>query len=189
MTWCVSSMRPFPGCLDRLRAEINAAVPDRSTPITHAAVRELPYLNAVINESQRLRPISPHGMSRIVPKEGVMLGGYFIPGGTTILASIKTLQEDKNVFPDPMAFKPERWLADESTVATMKRSLIPFQIGPRACIGRVLAMMEMRLTIAELVRHFAFEIPPHLQTDMTPVNRFIYRPKDNKYVVLPHRID
>jgi cytochrome P450 len=54
-----------------------------------------------------------------------------------VLASVKTLHEDPNIFPDPTVFKPERWLDDEEKVAKMKQSFIPFLIGPRACIGRL----------------------------------------------------
>jgi hypothetical protein len=49
--------------------------------------------------------------------------------------------------------------------------------------------MELRLTVAELIRHFDFSVPPELLTDMTPIQRFICRPKDNKYLVKVDRID
>jgi cytochrome P450 len=49
--------------------------------------------------------------------------------------------------------------------------------------------MEMRLTVAELVRHFRFTTPEHLITDMTPVWRFVTRPKGNKYMVMVERVD
>jgi cytochrome P450 len=52
------------------------------------------------------------------------------------MVSVKTVHEDPNVFPDPTAFKPERWLDAPENVAIMRQSFIPFLIGPRACIGR-----------------------------------------------------
>jgi cytochrome P450 len=186
MCWVIYFLNENPHCLARLREEILAVAPDLSVPISYATLRDMPYLDAVIQEAQRLRPIVPHAFTRTVPKEGVELGGYFIPGGTTITASIQTLQMNKDVFPDPTAYKPERWLTTEEKLTQMRRHFMPFMIGPRACIGRALALMEIRVTIAELVRHFDFEVPDHLKVDMTPVQRFLYRPKGDKYLVIAH---
>jgi benzoate 4-monooxygenase len=72
-----------PEWLERLRKEILEAVPDLSQPVTHAAIRDLKYLNAIINETQRLHPVVTHSLDRDVPKEGIELGGYFIPHGVS----------------------------------------------------------------------------------------------------------
>ncbi|RKP08696.1 cytochrome P450 [Thamnocephalis sphaerospora] len=178
-----------PERVEHLRAEVTAAAPDLSAPITHAAVRNLPYLDAVISESQRLRPVSAYGAPRVVPKGGVNLGGYFIPEKTVIKTCFKAIHTNESVFSDAMTFNPERWMIDESKLAAMRSSLIPFHIGPRACIGRALAMMEMRLTIAEVVRRFALDTPPHLMTDMTPMYRTTCLPVGKKWLVLPRCIE
>lgn len=72
-----------PECVERLVEEIKAVYPDPSIKISHNHVHALPYLGAVLNESMRLRPIVPQGLSRIVPKEGMTLGGYFLPAGVS----------------------------------------------------------------------------------------------------------
>jgi benzoate 4-monooxygenase len=72
-----------PECLERLRKEVLEAVPDLSQPVTYAAIRDLAYLDAVINETQRLHPITTFSFDRAVPNEGVELNGYFLPGGVS----------------------------------------------------------------------------------------------------------
>jgi cytochrome P450 len=63
-----------PQCLERLRKEVLKAVPD---------LNHLAYLDAVINETQRLHPIAPYAFDRDVPDEGVELDGYFLPRGVS----------------------------------------------------------------------------------------------------------
>jgi benzoate 4-monooxygenase len=72
-----------PQCLERLRKEVLKAVPDLNQPVTYAAIRDLAYLDAVINETQRLHPIAPYAFDRDVPDEGVELDGYFLPRGVS----------------------------------------------------------------------------------------------------------
>jgi cytochrome P450 len=72
-----------PECLERLRKEVLEAVPDLNQPVTYAAIRDLPYLGAVINETQRLNPITTFSFDRSVPNEGVELNGYFLPRGVS----------------------------------------------------------------------------------------------------------
>ncbi|KAI9591067.1 cytochrome P450 [Syncephalis fuscata] len=145
-----------PKAMKQLVEEIKTAYPDPTTKVDHDTVRHLPYLEAVLHESMRLRPILPQGLSRIVPKEGITLGGYFLPAGTYVYSSVQTMHMNKEVFPDPAAFKPERWLTTAEQLTTMKQHWMPFSVGPRACLGRNLAWMELRLVTVELVRHFTF---------------------------------
>jgi benzoate 4-monooxygenase len=72
-----------PQCLERLRKEVLEAVPDLNQPVTYAAIRDLAYLDAVINETQRLHPIVYSGFERVVPDGGVELNGYFLPRGVS----------------------------------------------------------------------------------------------------------
>ncbi|RKP25091.1 cytochrome P450, partial [Syncephalis pseudoplumigaleata] len=101
------------------------------------AIQDLPYLNAVLHESLRINPITASGFDRDTPEGGGMLDGYYIPEGTTVLTSILTLQRDKEVFPEPLVFKPERWIdASPEQLQVMQKHFIPFLVGPRACLGR-----------------------------------------------------
>lgn len=64
-------------------------------------VRDLPYLNQVINETLRLYPAVPGALPRAVPQEGANLAGYQLPGGVTVSTQAYSLHRDPNIFPDP----------------------------------------------------------------------------------------
>ncbi|KAI9591942.1 cytochrome P450 [Syncephalis fuscata] len=186
LTWIVYLLVEHPACLQKLRDEILTAYPDLSVKPTNEALQSLPYLDALLHEALRIRAIVPYGLSRLIPKEGVTLGDDFLPGGTTISISLNALYFNEDVYPDPTVFKPERWFTTPEKLAEMKQYFLPFSMGPRSCIGRNLAWMEIRLTVAELVRRFDFTAMP--DNDMTPVNWFILRPRASKYMVKPQRI-
>ena len=70
-----------PEVYQRLRQELDAALPTLDSVVTRQIVSELPYLNAIINESLRVRPIGTSTAPRVVPSEGLDVDGYHIPGG------------------------------------------------------------------------------------------------------------
>jgi cytochrome P450 len=76
-------LHQHPECLERLRKEVQEVVPDLSQPVTYEAIRDLAYLDAVINETQRLLPIAQFSIPRTVPEGGVELGGYYLPGNVS----------------------------------------------------------------------------------------------------------
>ncbi|KAI8047858.1 cytochrome P450 [Syncephalis plumigaleata] len=98
-----------------------------------------------------------------------------------------SMQRNEQVFPDPLASKPERWIdADPKQLEVMRQHFMPFIIGPRACLGRNLAWMELRLTLAEVLRRFTFTKLPG--NDMTPVFRATLCPRGNKLMAKPCRV-
>jgi cytochrome P450 len=91
-------------------------------------LKELPYLNRVIDETLRLYSAAPSGLPRTVPSGGVDLAGYFLPGGTTVCTQAYSLHRDPNIFPSPEKFDPSRW---ESPTRAMKDLFMPFGGGSR----------------------------------------------------------
>ncbi|KAI8056259.1 cytochrome P450 [Syncephalis plumigaleata] len=181
LTWTMYLLLKHPNYMEQLVAEVESTFPDPNTKIDHAATTSMPFLEAVLRESMRLRPILPHGLPRVVPEEGVTLGGHYLPGGTSIFSSFQTMHMNPDVFPDPTAFIPERWLTSSPDQLTiMQRHWLTFSIGPRACIGRNLAWMELRLAIVELLRYFQFTL---LDNDMRLTHRFVLRPVGNQLLV------
>ncbi|KAI8050504.1 cytochrome P450 [Syncephalis plumigaleata] len=186
MTWTMNFLLQYPETFKRLAEEVRSFYPDPDTRIAYKDVLSMKYLDAVLHESMRIRPIAPHGMPRIIAEGGTMLDGYFVPGGTTVMVSIGVMHMNEEVFPEPHVFRPERWIdssADE--LAKMKLNFAPFSVGPRACLGRNLAWMELRMTIAELARRFTFEASS--KNDMTPLFRGPTNPKGGKFIVQAHR--
>ncbi|KAI9594634.1 cytochrome P450 [Syncephalis fuscata] len=182
LTWTMHYLLQHPECFNRLANEIRSVYPNPDTPMVYKDVLAMTYLDAVLHESMRIQPIAIHGMPRIIPDGGTHLGDYFIPGGTTVMVSVGAMQMNKDVFPEPELFRPDRWIdSSPEQLAKMKFNFTPFSVGPRACIGRSLAWMELRLTLAGLARHFTFVSSP--ENDMRPFYQGPASPKGGVFVV------
>lgn len=99
------------------------------------AFDQLPYLDAVVKEGLRCFPPIPMSFPRYVPEGGKTLDGYFVPGHTIVSCQPYTVHKDEKVFPEPLEFKPERWLESEGEVER-NRLFFAFSQGSRGCIGK-----------------------------------------------------
>ncbi|WDK16631.1 cytochrome P450 [Colletotrichum graminicola] len=122
------------------------------------SVQKLRYMLAVLDESMRLYPVVPIGLTRIVKPGGDYICGRFVPGGTRVLVSQWPMYHNEKHFAQPESFIPERWLGDARFTDDYKSALQPFSVGPRNCIGRNLAMSEMRVILARVIWNFDMEI-------------------------------
>jgi cytochrome P450 len=104
------------------------------------------YLDAVVNESLRLRPVVPT-VDRVLTQP-VTLAGYELDAGTTVNVANYLLHTRPDLYPDPYAFRPERFL--ESPPGTY--SWTPFGGGTRRCIAAAFAQFEMRVAIGKILR-------------------------------------
>ena len=133
-----------------------------SDPISDKESRgELPYLQAVIKEAMRLHPSVGLLLERNVPTGGATICGKEIPGGTIVGINAWVLQHDPEVFSNPEAFEPERWLETEKNkdqLAQMEKSFFTFGAGSRVCIGKNISLIEMRKIIPQLLREFEVSI-------------------------------
>ncbi|RUP51560.1 cytochrome P450 [Jimgerdemannia flammicorona] len=125
---------------------------------SHDSLKHLPYLNAVINETMRLRPVSAMGLPR-EPAKDVMLGHYFVPRKTLVIANMRGVQINPDYWPNPTEFMPERFLEGAVPGPAMD-AFYPFSAGSRNCIGKNFAWMEMRLILATLFKYFEFDLIP-----------------------------
>lgn len=148
-----------PGCLAKLQAELDAAIPADVDVPTYEMVRDLPYLNDVVNETLRFHSTSGIGLPRQIPEDaaqGVHLLGHYFPPGTVLSVPSYTMHHSKTIWgADADDFRPERW---ESVTTRQKNAFIPFSHGPRACVGRNVAEMEMKLIVATWARRYEVEL-------------------------------
>ncbi|KAL0943154.1 benzoate 4-monooxygenase [Colletotrichum truncatum] len=147
-----------PGVLQKLQAELDAAIPQTCDVPTYEMVRDLPYLGMVINEVLRHHSTSGIGLPREIPADspGVTIRGHYFPPGTVLSVPSYTMHHSKEIWgPDADDFRPERW---ESVTPRQKNAFIPFSHGPRACVGRNVAEMEMKLIVATWARRYRVEL-------------------------------
>jgi cytochrome P450 len=105
------------------------------------------YLDAVVKESLRVRPVVP-GIGRVVRGEAFELGGYTIPPGTEINPSIAVTHRRADRYPSPRDFRPERFLGPD---APDTYTWIPFGGGTRRCLGASFALQEMRVVTRRIL--------------------------------------
>lgn len=144
-----------PRVYEKLVSEIRSAFPDKAA-INFKAITALPYLNACSEEILRAHPPVPAGPPRTVPPGGDTVDGIYIPGGTTVSVGQWSTCHSSAHFKNPDKFLPERWIEPAYNGET-KKAVQPFSAGPRNCIGKNLAYMEMRLVVAQLLWNFDME--------------------------------
>lgn len=149
-----------PHALATVTAEIRAAFNDVEDIRQGGLLNSCTYLRACIDEAMRLSP----SVGGIVPREvmsgGTHIDGVFVPEGTVVGVPHYAIHHNPAYFPDPFRYLPERWLAgrklpnsigmevSEHDVAVAQAAFCPFSIGPRGCIGKGLAYVEMTISLA-----------------------------------------
>lgn len=157
LTWLVWELCANPDVQAKLRKVTDEMAPEKSFLETDD-LKNCPLLDGAINEALRLHPAVPSGMSRETPPEGLTLpDGTYIPGETIMWVPVHTVQRDARSFPSPLAFMPERWTDQAPEYVQDKRAFLPFSQGVYNCVGQKLAMMEMRVVTANLLRSFEME--------------------------------
>ncbi|KAL5499093.1 hypothetical protein ACEPAH_1611 [Sanghuangporus vaninii] len=120
---------------------------------TYAQVKNLPYLEAVINEAMRIHSTAGLGLPRVVPDGGLTVCGKTFPKGTVLSVPMYSVHRDPEVWgADADVFRPERWFEDD--LSKLQKSFHPFSFGPRACVGRNLAMTELLIIMSSIFRRF-----------------------------------
>lgn len=145
LAWSWYLLAGNPEAEARFHAEVDSVLRDRLPGA--ADLPSLPVTRQVFAEAMRLYPPAWAVSRRAI--EPVTIGGYPVPAGSGVLAAQWTLHRDPRFFPDPLAFRPERWTEDfESRLP--KLAYFPFGGGPRICIGMGFAWMEGILLLATL---------------------------------------
>jgi cytochrome P450 len=148
LTWTWHELSKHPGALARLDAEVQEIAGTR--PITTDDLLALPWTAAVIDEAMRLHP--PVYITGRAALRNITLAGHLLPERTIVTINIRGIHRRADYYPDPLAFRPERMLAD-ARKARPRHHYLPFGAGPRVCIGSHFALMEAQLALATMVQH------------------------------------
>uniref|UniRef100_A0A914HQN8 Unspecific monooxygenase n=1 Tax=Globodera rostochiensis TaxID=31243 RepID=A0A914HQN8_GLORO len=153
LAWGVAQLLNNENCLNKLYAELDTVIgTDRLVSVADRP--NLPYTNAVINETLRVANILPNNVLHALTRE-VTVDGFKLPKGTAIVPQVSAVLIDDAVFSEPKRFKPERFLEQNGTMSLARcDELIPFSIGKRQCLGESMARMELFLFIANIFNQY-----------------------------------
>lgn len=165
-----------PSIVDKLREELSQHVtPDGE--VDHKEIQEAPYINGCINETLRLHPPVPTALARKTPPEGITIGDTFVPGNMIVwcpqhvigrsmyrpcssaVDTLLTGNVGEKIYTNATSFVPERWYSKPEMVSE-KTAFAPFSAGVYGCIGRPLALLEIRTVVAKLVTIFDVGFAP-----------------------------
>ncbi|OWZ19255.1 Cytochrome P450 [Phytophthora megakarya] len=166
IAWLFHLLTLNPRVEDKLRAELLEKLPKLAVDFDYVPdmqeVQTLPYLEATISEALRL--FSPVGLAqKLCVRDTVFPDGTFVPKGSNIALVYHAMARMPGVWgADAASFNPERFI-DSQTGEMLKVSsgkFSAFNTGPRVCVGRKLAMMEMKMVVACVVSRFHFDEVP-----------------------------
>ncbi|KAI4996610.1 hypothetical protein ZWY2020_051530 [Hordeum vulgare] len=157
--WGVAELVNHPDIQSKLRQEI-AAVLGPDAAVTEPDLERLPYLQAVVKETLRLRMAIPLLVPHMNLKDA-KLTGYDIPAESKILVNAWFLANDPKRWVRADEFRPERFLEEERAVEANGNDFrfVPFGVGRRSCPGIILALPIIGITLGRLVQNFQL-LPP-----------------------------
>jgi len=174
LAWVFYYLLSDTAALARAREEVFRVTGDGPPRPEH--VGELRYLDAVVKETARLRPIIVF-VARAL-QQPVELGGYRLPAGVTVAPCIYLTQRRPDLYPEPDRFRPERFLEGRQT----PYEYFPFGGGVRRCLGMAFAQYEMKVVLATVLSRLALALPA--DSDVRPVRRAItLAPSDGTRVI------
>ncbi|OHF03244.1 RadP cytochrome P450 epoxidase [Colletotrichum orchidophilum] len=154
-----------PRVYEILTSEIRSAFV-RTEDICVDGLVRLEYLTAVLMEGLRLYNPGGAGMPRIVPRGGANVCGEYLPEGTLVSVNPYSAFTNPDNWARPTEFVPERWIdADAPEWKDDERDVYePFSYGPRNCLGKNLAWLELRLLLAKILWHYDLELCPGMES-------------------------
>eukprot|EP00058_Branchiostoma_floridae_P015866 XP_002601354.1 hypothetical protein BRAFLDRAFT_82722 [Branchiostoma floridae] len=175
--------RMVQNAVTNVQEEIHSVLGHDKPPSTaHRA--QMPYTEAVLTEVARIGTILPTSIFHATSRD-TSLHGYDIPEGTTVMPNLWSVHHDPEHFPNPGKFDPGRFL-DAQGQYQRDDHVMPFGIGPRMCLGKQLAEMELFVFFTSLLQHFTFKLPEGAaKPSTTGINGITHSPKNFKLVAEP----
>ena len=164
---CISAMTFYlvrhPDVLKKLQNEVRNAFEDLDEIKSGPKLSGLTYLRACIDEGLRMSPPVPGILARVTLPGGMDIDGQHVPAGTVVGSAAYCVHHKEEVFPRSFEYIPERWIpgsqglgfaVTEQSVEEGRLSHIPFSTGPRNCVGKNMALMELSVTFARMMWQF-----------------------------------
>ena len=166
LAWAVDFLLHHPDALARLRSELERG--------------EEGYLEAVLQETMRLRPV-PHITARQLASP-MRVNGYELPAGTTVAIPAYLVHHRPDLYPNPGVFTPERFLDQAPGAFTW----VPFGGGARRCVGASFATLEMKCVLSTVLRRVSMR-PARREPERVRMRNIILTPAHRTRVVVEPR--
>jgi cytochrome P450 len=163
LTWAWYLLAKNPDKLKKAQREIDEKMGGR--PIGVQDLRELPYLEMCLKESLRRLP-AVWIFAREAQTE-LRVGDYLIPKGAILAISPLAIGRNPKYYEDPLEYRPERWTRERERQLP-RGAYVPFAAGPRVCLGKQFAMMEMRIVLGTLIQNVDINILDGFEPDFLP---------------------
>nr|XP_043904812.1 cytochrome P450 2K1-like [Solea senegalensis] len=184
LRWALLFMAKYPQIQDQVQEELSRVIGSRQVQVEDR--KDLPFVNAVIHETQRLANILPMALPHRTSRD-VHFQGYVIKEGTTVFPLLTSVLHDESEWARPHAFLPAHFL-DKDGQFVKRDAFMAFSAGRRACLGERLARMELFLFFSTLLQHFRFTPAPGLtedEMDLSPCVGLTLCPPAHKLCAVP----
>ncbi|KAL4919422.1 cytochrome P450 [Aspergillus aurantiobrunneus] len=148
-----------PEVLVKLQRLLDEAMPGGSSEWAYDKIKDISYLDDIINETLRLRPAVMTGGYRVTPAEGMQVDEVYIPGDVNVFVPTQLIQTDERYYVDAKRFVPERW-NEKKDMTHEGAPYFPFLYGPYVCPGKNLALMSLRISVSKLAQLYDINFAP-----------------------------
>ncbi len=158
LAWAIKYFTDYPAFVARMRTEVDQVLGESVVPPTHDTAARLGLIEAFANETMRLKPVAP--INVFEAKVDVDVCGLRVPAGTALILLTRRIATSAEHFSHPTEFDLDRWLdrSPGSDRVHNQKAFTPFGGGPRFCPGRNLALLEIKMVLAMLLRNFDVEL-------------------------------
>ncbi|XP_035472854.1 cytochrome P450 2K1 isoform X1 [Scophthalmus maximus] len=184
LRWALLLMAKYPKIQDQVKEELSRVIGSR--PVQVEDRRNLPFVDAVIHETQRLANIVPMALPHKTSQD-VTFQGHFLKKGTTVYPLLTSVLYDESEWEKPHSFYPAHFL-DEDGKFVKRDAFMPFSAGRRVCLGESLARMELFIFFTTLLQQFRFTPAPGVSEDdldLTPRVGLTLNPSPHKLCAVP----
>ncbi|KAK1653171.1 hypothetical protein QYE76_070976 [Lolium multiflorum] len=169
LAWLLYNLTKHPHVVSNIRRELAPIVASRNSKSGMAVfdpdeTKPLVYLSAALFESMRLHPPGPIERKAVLADD-VLPSGHEVRAGDTVLISVYSMGRMERVWGEDCAeYRPERWVTEDGGTAALRHvpahRFMPFNAGPRSCLGKDVSVAQMKSVVAAVVWNFDLEVVP-----------------------------